>query len=360
MAGRQRTTIVKEEIPEEEQAQQDDTPDGFLELDSILEKIGVESVKFRISKSTPSGDEFVYSCNASDFNEESLRGTWGGGHYIIRIYKNNRFIGKEDLRIATPVNGQVVAEGRQPGDANGPMLAMLTGLIQTFVKGMQQQQAEPKERTPVSELAEAMRAVHEINGGNRDSSKDNLDYLMRGIAMGQKMNGNGDWKSEMVGAVKDALPSLATMFPSNPQRVKQQITQAIESNPDDALKQALIYLKPKIAMGIDPETILEFVLANGTEPQYQQYIQMALEKSPEDIAAIDGQYAHDPYKSWIQRFTLGLREAFTEQNELEGDTGGESGNTSNLAANESISDPGNESSTHKSSGGKRQKKSVPA
>lgn len=337
MASRKKRTIIEESLP--------DTPlDGTAEpsefdvsmeavedadtLKSVLAQFGETNLVLKILRKSPTGPEFCYQTDSLD--EQFIQQNFGGGDYTVRIFINGLFKHAINIKIANRLvdNHTTVANStdRHSEFLEKALLALLG-----------RESPVQNTTTPVGELAQAMTQLHQLNGGGGDRSEKMIETLIKGFELGKDLagGGTGDWKTELIGAVKHVLPEIMGAYTGMKQGIPPGVAGnvPVANDPHTMLRAGIAYLKKKAIAGVDPMLFVDFVAANADEEQYQGLIHAVLTKDYADFAAIDPEIGTEPFIQWFKPLYDGIRSAFSPVDPVANDTTGKSGDTADVGSN---------------------------
>ena len=105
------------------------------------------------------------------------------------------------------------------------------------------------------------------------------------------------------------------------------------------LGQAIQYLKQQCMLHMPAESILDYIVVNSGNPQYQIVINEILNMSFEDIANVDPTIRDKPFHEFFRVIYDGLRSEFIPEDSVENDTRGHPGDDPNAGNH---GDPGPE------------------
>lgn len=337
MSGRKRktTTTVEELVPELV-----DQEPGPTELDYNLEEVlTTEKLREIVEQFPHAGitvklyDDDGAFCIAmpdpTNIDEEVIRRRCGHGNFKLRIYVN----GKYRQTIPLPIRQLHL----DPSEArNGTHSETLQpGSHSDFLERQAQRNHElllaaiGSARTTGPTLTEITGALANIDNlrGKQESA---LDMVLKGIELAKSMNGDTDWKSDLIRMGKDALPQImngVTAIMGNRNNGQQtQIPPVNATNSQDsalpsaeAIKSGIGYLKKKCLAGVNPDLLIEWVVTNADE--YQGLIRVILNKEFSEFAQYDLEIGSEPFIGWFRALFDGLRSAFSGQDPVDDDTG---------------------------------------
>jgi hypothetical protein len=336
--GRKRRTIVEETLPasndvELEPDQMDITLEGVDDteaLQEVLSQFGETNVQLKVFQQTSTGPRFCYHCQTLD--EEFIQKNWGGGDYTVRVFINGKYKKNIPIKIAaSPTSLQPNAPSALPIKSDTDR--HLQFLEEMVLKLITRENAAPPPPAGPS-LTDLTTALANLDG-LRGKQETGVDLIMKGIQLARDVNGETDWKTDLVRTAKDALPQVLTMFgkPPMPPNPGQPAIAGTVEPPEAMLRSGIAYLKQLAVNGVDPVSIIDLVKANAGQPQYQPIIHAIITKEFADFAAIDPEIGTEPFFSWFKPIFDGLRSELSPQNQLDVDSAGDVGDTGNAGNN---------------------------
>jgi hypothetical protein len=333
MTARKKRTIIEEQIPDGtpiDMGEQVSDFDVALEsvedaetLRRVLEEHGQSGASYKVYRQTSSGDEFCFVTDSID--EEFIQKNFGGGDFKIRVFINGKFRIPMKLKIAPRIestngNGHVYGTEHRHMD-------FLEKLVLAQIAGNGGGNHGPS----ISELTGALANLDSLRG----KQESGMDIFQKGVSFAReildmKPSSTGDWKSELISGVKEALPTIAGMIPGarkpvavNPQEQVSAVSQATPEQQTEMIKQGLAYLKKQCLKNVDPDLIIEWVENNAED--YQPLIHMVLNLPFEEFVKIDAEIGNEPFKQWFTRLFDGLRSAFVPADSVGVDSAGDNG-----------------------------------
>lgn len=304
--------------------------------------------KFKIARYENGQNVHLFS-TAELIDEDALQEQYPeGGRFIIRAYEENALRGSTEIRIAakpgyTPVvndpERKIEASNPEPGNNASLAERLLLKMV-----GMGSTAISPVP-TPVSELAEAIKTLHGLNGGGggANAAKEFIEAFKLGMEMGRQGGGELDWKTEAFRMLKDVIPSVAQVIPSITGKPSNAPAPSVGKimdqlqNPgaeaDKILYDGIQKLKGMCMTGVPVDMIVDWCLANASDTQYQNFIRAAFTREFESFVAIDSEIGKSPYDVWFKSLYDSLRSAFTESNTVEDDQPGGVGDAGNITDN---------------------------
>ena len=336
--ARTKTTTVKEVLPENVM---ESAPDlGALgdtysdELETTLAQYDATGVRvqiFRVSRS--GGEEYCFE-SATHVGPEEIRAHWGGGNYIIKIFGDGQFRKSLPLKIAEPLKQADSNNGNNNGTST-------VDYQQLFITQMQASHdlamaviagKGAQEQTSLKEVMEAVTGLQSVVAP--PSPEDAVNKIMDlGLRIAeQTKSGATDWKSELISTVKDALPGLTATLPKRAASAQPVVPQ--EAQASQLVHTAIAKVKQFCMAGImPPEQLVEWVLSNATDPQYQVILKKILESDFADFAALDPEIGQEPYVRYFSEIHSGLKRAYAE-NVQNADSSRADGDTANAPLHE--------------------------
>lgn len=332
---RKKRTIIEENLP-------DNTGDGIDGEDQISAfDVALESVE-DLEALTNTMEQFgqtgqllkVYResgeyCYQSDNVDESfIQKHFGGGGYRIRLFLNGKYKKTFPVSCAAPI----VTEANGNGNHRDHHSEFLEKMLLTILAN-----GNVSKGPSISELTGALANLDGLRGKQESA----MDLFQKGMTFAKeiydsKPNGSGDWKSEAIGAIKEALPVVGGIIaaktgapqpsmptPTNP----NELVQATPEQQTQAIRQGLNYLKQRCLKGVDPQLIVDWVENNAED--YQPLIHMVLNLPFEKFVEIDAEIGNEPFKQWFTELFNGLRSAFVPDNQVDVDSTGQHGNSDN-------------------------------
>lgn len=313
--------------------------------------------KIKVGKYVGTGIEHCFS--TSDLiDEDFLQEHYGGGRYKLRIFIDGIMQSEVEMRIAQKLTSGGVNATTGAGAAPLSSGSSSDGIApaktaenthQTFLETMLLKMvgvSPAQQSTPVNELAEAMKTISSLNGnGNQNAAAEFTNGLKAGIELAKDMGGGGggDWKSELFRMVKDSIPHIAGTLPlmmgGNKTQVSVAPTVASVAAPVNAISEEqkmsdtmhkMLYdgiqkLKGMCLNGAPVDLIIDWVLANANQPQYQDFIRAAFSIEFDAFATIDPEIIKPPFADWFRKLYDGLRHEFKPADEVDNGNDGTTG-----------------------------------
>ena len=324
MPRKKKVTTVTEEIPDESvpgtQLPGDELPDDYEIAQNVLSQFGDTGVKIKVSKQGPKGPEYCFS--TEELDEDYIQQYFGGGRYVLRIYVNDQFQRSVPLNIA---DRKMIPNGpAQAASADNQVLEMMREHNKTLLVILQSALSGGGNRSSVSELSEAIKALGFQNGAGTGSDKI-VDAIFKGMELADRAGGKGDWKTELFSVIREVAPGAMEIMKNNNNQPRPSPALTPGSPPVPVpvtdehaqIRQVLTYLKAQCMAGVDPGLIVEWTVSHAHDPQYQYFIGYALNTPLESIIQVDPEMGREPYKPWLESIIDGLRSSFTESDTVD-------------------------------------------
>src|ERR1700704_3844242 len=288
-----KTTTIKEQLPDDSLSGID--PNLFpLMDDELLTKIKAEYptslVKVKAYKIVTGKSQGVFCFESEDKIEESQLQEWGGGRYALRFYA--------DGLLKHTVYFEVADKPQKPGTNTAPdevrLLREQIAWNQQMILAFLGRNTPVTPPTPMQDIVAAWSLLNQNKPANGFDTMSTL--FVKGLELGMDHNGGGDWKGELIRTVKDIAPAIINA--ATPAKNGDSMPQ-IAINPDLLIKQGLDFMKTKVVSGLPVGLALDWIVANSNDPQYQQFMKLALGKSWEDLCKIDPELNNEPFKTWF-------------------------------------------------------------
>jgi hypothetical protein len=342
---RKKRTIIEETLPEGQDTETGEISDLDVALESVedaetlrnvLEQHGQTGAMFKIYRQTSSGDEFCYTSDAID--EEFIQKNFGGGDFKIRVFLNGKFRIPMKIKIAP----RIVDNTNGNGNGYHPDLqhnAFLEKMLLTLLA--KENGGSPTATPTIIDLTTALSNLDGLRGKQESA----MELFQKGVSFAKeifemKNGGSGDWKSDLINGVKDALPTVAGMLsgrPPAPLTTERNNVLTEQPNPEQQrllIQGGLNYLKKKCLAGLQPDFIIEWVENNAED--YQPLIHMALNLPFEEFVKIDAEIEREPFKQWFTELFNGLRSAFISPDSVGVDTPGDGGGRDDVGDNGNV------------------------
>lgn len=300
----------------------------------ILRDGGDEELRLKLVRVTANGESFVAwltPVGDSGVDESQIQEKWGGGHYVVKVYKGGIARGSRPLLIeALPSaarenpSGGVSSDIRALLDASARREQMLMDLVIN----------RKTEVTPVSEILQGVAAIQNMTGQREGS----VELFLKGLEMGRTLNGNDDKDGGWQSVVKDLMPILPALLGGKPvaaptapaKEAPAQLEAHALTNEKEQLAPLIGYLKTQALAGADPGAFAHIAVMNRSNPMYQPLLAFVLQSSFEQIQALDVELAREPHLTWFRALVDGLRSGIEEADRMEADPVGETGDTGNV------------------------------
>lgn len=345
MAGKKRktTTTVEEIVPENILEPEEQGP---TELDYNLEDVQTAEKLSEIVEQFPQAgitvklyDEDGAYCmqilDPTHIDEEIIRKRCGHGNFKLRIYVG----GKYRQYIPLPIR-QIQPDASvnsSPGSRNGDNGYSHSDFLERQAQRTHELllAALTNHGSGGPSLTDITTALSNIDNlrGKQESA---LEMVLKGIELAKSMNGDTDWKSDLVQMGREVLPKISDGVMSvmgNRNGQAQAIGNSTEtSSPPEvvitpeAIKMGIGYLKKKCLSGVPVDLIIDWVTTNADE--YQGLIHVILNQDFAEFAKFDMEIGSEPFLSWFRQLFDGLRSAFSSTDSVDNDTGRMVGNTS--------------------------------
>lgn len=315
---------------------------------AFVGKFSQEDVIVKVQRETPTGREYCFRGTPSEIDDETIRLYHAKQPYAHEVgkYSLQVFVHGEP-RNAFPVHiaPQIATPGTEKESGGFTQRDFMLDFFQKQNERLERQlerlQERPQNQEPIGALADAMLKLRTLQGEQGPSVS--LDTIMKAVELGRTLNPNGetDWKPLLLEVVKDAMPTLQGLLGAlatrnggggNPEQIAGG-----DVNEEAALRGVFQFLKKKCLAGSDPGLYIDVVVDNRDDPTYQKLIAAVRSRDFSAFTAIDAEVGKEPFLSFFRFIYDGLRRAFSGQNQVGADTGGESGNSGNAGEDE---DPG--------------------
>lgn len=302
-----------------------------LQVQSILDGIGPGEIKIKILKWGPKGKSYCFSLDGGPVDEDFIQQQFGGGRYHGQIFKNGIYTGNSfELNIADRIANPSMSGGM--ADIQTRMMQQQIDFLKDMVLRNGQQQ-----QTPVGELADALTKVTALTGnGGGGMGEKAVELILKGIELGKAIGGGKD--ESWTDVIREAIPVVGEMMQQrkqNPGGQPQQADQTQQVNslpaaaPDAVIRQGIAYLKGKAITGRDPGLYVDWMIDNAEEPQYQPILHFILTSEFSALEQIDPEISKQPYADFFRTMYDGLRSAYSQQDQMDMDTGGSGGDGGN-------------------------------
>jgi hypothetical protein len=345
-AARKRTTTVE---TVEEPDIVDELPGELSENPGVQEYLGqfgaAGNFKVKVYKMGPRGLEYCFA-GGREIDEQVIGDVWGAGEYHLQIFKRNETRPSDELIVRVGEKKGSAAPSVTPATPRdeSPSAAQLRIMQEqnNFLRDLLLQNTGGGSQ----QLIEAVKVLKELQG-NGNSGDHFATALLKGIDIAREVSGagaNGDWKAMVVDALKDIGKVVVPAFiantpprgpgprPADPGEADMRRQQVPEPTPEAAIKQGLDFLKKKTISGMPVELVIDWVMFNSTDEQYQPFIALVMQSDFQKFIEIDPELAQEPYLAWFRNLHAGLRDAFNEQThgDADDDPGRPGGNVADL------------------------------
>ena len=318
-------------------------------LDDLLQKFSGSKFKLKIYKQPLRGSEQYCFQTDETLDEDALRDGFGGGKYLVRIWANGSYADTAVIHIAEPITTPSAVQNGSQDTRMYEMMRTHNDQLQSMLLAFINKEATVSNGngTGIKELIESVVALNGLT-----ATKDPVNMLLEGIKLAKDMNGESDWKSDLISVAKDVGKPLMTEL------LKGKLTQpsvprtTIPEGPlptEAVLKSGIGFLKSQCKF-MTPELAIDWVTANSSHEEYQHFVRFALLNDFESFAKIDPEITTEPYNTWFKTLHKGIHDTFaTETNGqdtqyIEGETRNDPNITTDEVRGEE-SDPGTEAST---------------
>jgi hypothetical protein len=206
--------------------------------------------------------------------------------------------------------------------------------------------------TPVGELAQALKAMHEISRPATDSAPNIIELIKLGVQIASSggkfpIEEDDSFSGVVKGVLKEAGPAIVQglMMGRNGGGSSVPVQQLQQVSPEEAgvmiLKQGILWLKKKAAAGKDPLLYADLVGDNAETDERAQYIVRSIAASEFDVfAQLDPEIGNPPYREFFKAFYDRIRTGADASDSMDDDTSGPRGNVANIADNGGTSKAG--------------------
>jgi hypothetical protein len=195
-----------------------------------------------------------------------------------------------------------------------------------------------QEREPINALADAMLKLSQLQQAQAPPMP--IETIMKAIELGKSLSGEGDWKSELLGVVKESMPAIQTMMQSArptpapgappPQQISAESEEVMLQS---QLKMGIDFLKRKCVAGSDSGLYIDWIIDNCEVSPYAQLIHSVISQPFSAFVQIDPEIGKPPYEAFFHSLYDGLRSAFKRPDSESMDTSGPTGNAPNPKSN---------------------------
>jgi hypothetical protein len=358
---KERTTIIKDTLPgEEEETGSMELVDEDLqdsEFQNLVAKIaGGSPVSFKVYRITSKGSDYCFASeDAGEFDEELIREYYPqGGKFMIRIYREGKYVQSVSTRIA-PQPQTSVANGSNNGEIQVQMLReqlqWQQNITTTLLQNRPVAPTTPTQPPPtMAEMVQTIVALQGLNNGHTDNNSQAMEMILKGIEIAREVESGGDWKSQLISTFKDVAPAVIASLPaasSNGEPVTNTNTNPpprpvpVAPSVEQETTQVIKYLKAKCIQGIPPDFFVDAVLINSDEPKYQYLLQQIATQTFEQFVTIDPEIGNEAYGTFFRSIYDGLRQELNRENIVVGNSSGTSGDKADVTSDEDVGDAGN-------------------
>jgi hypothetical protein len=305
-AKRVKTTTVKEELPEEITENTVDMSGDLGNLGLVLQQFPEPTLMVEVYKDESGHMEYCETIRGShQIEKDTIRDTWGGGKFELKIYDNGQLEGTVVFRVAkraTPLNNPVM-----------PNLDSQNQFLQKMVLTMLQNR--PQESLSLKDVIGLIKP---------ESPEKILEVLLKGMELGKNGGAAADWKSELIHTVKDLGTSIipGVMQLAANQNAHANGTTPVTVVPDAILSQGIAAMKQKVLAGLPVGLALDWIIANARD--YEPLLKAIMESGYEKFVTIDPELNNEPFKTWFTALHTGIKEIYashTNDADSDGTTG---------------------------------------
>lgn len=318
--SRKKRTIVDEVLPDEtnQTATTSDIEDLVIVLSKVYKTNGAKR-SFCFQSAEPVDEVLIQE-----------RQPMGGSFAVFEYNAQGDVVNSTTFDIE-PKPATTPNASTSPTDIHTTMLMNELQFMRGMVMNMVNNRSS--EATPIAEIIRAAKDMTSMGGG-----KDPVEMLIRGMELGKQNGGSAssDWKAELIHTAKEALVPVVNILSQNSNK-PNGVTTMIPANtqtPATIVKDAIIWLKGKIMVGLTPSLAVDWILQNGNDPQYQPILAMAVQGTIDNFIELDNDIANEPYRSWFTSAIQMIKDEYAEQSGNTSDMDGGNRNVSNDAPNE--------------------------
>lgn len=343
------TTTINNDEPEQNPAFTLTPPsdDPLAEIDAQFPNA---ARKIKVARWTPTGTVHVFT-TSDVFDEDFLQENYGGGRYILRVYINGVLERTIEMRVEDKPgtrSNTIDKEREKTGESTKPLDR--DSLLETLMLRLLSNQtpAPQQSTTSVSELAEALKAVHSITGNqNQGKPADYMEGFKAGVDMAKNLTAvdSGDWKTMAIDALKNIVPTVAgaitsaraavppSIIPMAPLNAALKEVKITMSPEEQMIYNAIQQLKGQCMARVPVDLVIDWAVANATNPDIQNIVRAAFTRGFDAFVATDPEIGNEPFVTWFKSLYDGLRSAFNEQSDVDDDSGGEHGDVGDAPNN---------------------------
>lgn len=321
---KKKRTIIDEEIPANENNESPDIAEFVVSFSKVY-KINNGKKAFCFQSQEP-------------VDEVQLQTQYpAGGSFIVEEYNGlNQMVNTPHYEIeAKPMVSSGTNGINQTSNSYELQIRMLFDELNWTRQMLMQQLSNSKNNgMDVGGLVQALQGLHSL----APAGKDPIELLIKGMELGKNNGSAGDWKSELLSTAKEVLPPAIQAFAMSKVPMEGQ-PMMIAPTQDFVLKQGLQWLKSRIIAGMETGLAVSWLIQNVNDPQFQPFMQRAIQGNIDNFIELDSEIANEPYRSWFTKALTEIKEWYAEQQQ--GETGddmdGRTGNNSDVTVNETAS-----------------------
>lgn len=323
---RKKKTIIEEVLPDNNETENnDDISDIIVTLSKVY-------------KSNNGRKSFCFQ-SEKPVDEVELQTQYPtGGSFIVYEYNGlNQLVNTMHYDIEPKSMVNVQAAGNA---SNGTeiQIRMLFDELNWTRQMLMQQLTNNKSNGGVLELVQALQGIHSL----APAGKDPIELLIKGMELGSKNSGAGDWKTELLQTAKEVIPpalqaiSMQKQIPDGNGNGYQPM---IAASSDMMLKQSLQWIKSRIIAGMDTGLAVSWIIQNANDPQYQPLLSKAIQGNLDSWIEIDPELGNEPYRTWFTTALNQIKDWYAEQQQIEvsNDMDGGIGDSTDTPVNEAVS-----------------------
>src|SRR5215831_4549416 len=352
--GTRKTTTIVETPVVENDLGEENQPVGEFELsleqvqdletlNNVLEQYGVEEgVLFKVYQIVNGIQRYKYENPKLD--EQYIQQHLGGGDFVARLFINGKY--KRSINVAV----DALEETDKPNGGRDSHSVFLEKMLMALLM----KEHKPAAGNSVNDLVQALGSLDAMRGKQETA----MDTFIKGMEMADRFGGRGDGKfdlkRELIDIAKDNAPALIHAVnsglalrgggPMPPAPPPQNATTAPDPNPQPTqeqleqqmnfmLRSAIGMLKQQCAAQVQVESVIDLVMGNFTNPQYQPMIIQFAAMDFQDLVKLDAQIGNVPFNIWFQSLHDGLRSALASLDTMGDDSGGSAGDVVDIGRN---------------------------
>jgi len=302
-AKRVKTTTVKEELPEELVPEVDMSGD-MSNISFILQQFNESALRIEVYKDESGHMEYCETIRGTNqIDKDSIRDTWGGGKFELKIFENDSLENTITFRVAK----KSLAIPQNNGSIESGLLREQNSFFQRMVLTLLSNKSEGPTFKDMVEM------ITKLN--NPASPEKTLEVLLKGMELGKSGGGaSPDWKSELIHTIKDlgqtVLPSVVEIAAASQRQAQPNGNghMQIPVTSETVIKQAITEMKKKVIAGLPVGLALDWIVSNAGE--YQHLLKALLEAGYERFEALDADLKNEPFKSWFTNLHEGLKNIY--------------------------------------------------